>query len=678
MRLLPFVVLPVLIGAQPVEARQGAYVPGWNDARVLELVARARERRLEPLADTALGSYRAHAEGTIYFYIDPEFELEPVLMRADQVALELYWEPPNRTRQVILGQRMEKRLPIRDFHYFIDRLTVVQNGFGDEIQVGEGSDVRAVVHPLAAPGAELYDFMLADSLVLRLPGAPAPIRAYEVVVRPRYPERPAFVGSVYLDGESGALVRMSFSFTRASYVDPRNDYVRITLDHGLWRGRYWLPHEQRVVVRREMPELDLRAGTVIQASLRVTDYDFDVEFPPGLFRGPAVIMAPRAEREAYVFSRGLYDDLHESGLHAGADIAAIEARARQMLRGELLRGLPGVRPAMPDASSLLRYNRAEGARVGAGMRLRRGGGLDVRGDVGWAFGARQASGSLAAALPVSPAARVELAGWGRTLRDLEPGPASPLALNTLGALLLGDDDLDPFFVSGGRLRAELRATPRLVLSAGVRGEWHEPARLVVETAPLGGSAFRPVPALDEARQWVGEAGALVRPPTRRGMSLRGQARIEGGRFTPLGGAPAGFWRVLAESSAELASPGLERALELRLAGGMGDGGDARHRFHLGGRGTVPGHAFRGWAASHYALAEVGARQEVVRGLVAARGFAAGALLGGPDAGRSTLLGVGAGVSLLHDIVRVELARGIGDGAATTLMISVGPGLRPWL
>jgi hypothetical protein len=676
-RTLWAVAASTLLWAGPAAARQ-AESPAWNDARVLELVERGRQRRMEPLADTALRNYRAHAEGTIYFYIDPEFDADPVLMRADQVALELYWGAPDRTRQVVLGQRMEKRLPIRNFHYYIDRLTVVQNGFGDEIQVGEGLDVRNVTHPLAPAGATQYDFLLADSLVLRLPGAPAPIRAYEVVVRPRDPSGPAFVGSIYLDGASGALVRMSFSFTRSSYVDPRNDYIRITLDHGLWRGRYWLPHEQRVVVRRELPELDLQAGTVIQAWLRVLDYEFDLDLPAGFFRGPAVMLAPRVEREAFPFRRGLYDDLREMGLGVGHDMEAIEARAREVLRGEMLRGLPRVRFAMPDASTIFRFNRVEGVRLGAGMRLAAREGTDVRLEGGYAFGSEQFSGAAAVDAHVGPRARLHLGTYGRALRDVEPGPVAPMALNTLAALFTGDDHLDPFHASGGNVRADVQLRRRLVASAGARAEWHETAVLNQPRSPISGTAFRPVFPLDEGRQIAAELGVRFSAPAGRAVRSAFGVRGEAGHFRPTGAPGGSFWRIRAEASQERSSEALDRRLEIRLSGGAGGGGDQRHRFHLGGRGSVPGHDFRAFVAPRYALAEAGVHQDVVGNLIGARAFAAAALLGTNETGRGALLSVGVGVTLLHDVLRLDLARGLGSGGSTTLMLSAGPGLRPWM
>src|SRR5690606_13515300 len=132
-------------------------------------------------------------------------------------------------------------------------------------------------------GESWYDYQLVDSLTLRIPGIEGPVRVHEIRVRPRDDTQPAIVGSVFLEAATGALVRMEFTFTPAAYIDPRLDFIHVTLENGLWNGRYWLPREQRLEVRREMPELDLPFGTLIRTRMRVGDYRFNEPVPEGLF-----------------------------------------------------------------------------------------------------------------------------------------------------------------------------------------------------------------------------------------------------------------------------------------------------------------------------------------------------------------------------------------------------------
>jgi hypothetical protein len=137
-------------------------------------------------------------------------------------------------------------------------------------------------------------------------------------------DRPGFVGTVFLDLATGAIVRMNFSFTPASYVDPYLDYIRISLDNSLWLGRYWLPYRQEVEIRREIPTLDLMIGSVIQGRFDVRGYDFNVDLDDALFRGRRVTAVSPAQRAAFSFERGLFDDLEEQGIDTSPSLEAVE------------------------------------------------------------------------------------------------------------------------------------------------------------------------------------------------------------------------------------------------------------------------------------------------------------------------------------------------------------------
>ena len=81
------------------------------------------------------------------------------------------------------------------------------------------------------------------------------------------------------------------------------DYINISLDNGLWRGRCWLPNQQRVEIRRRIPQLDIPAGSVIRANMRVGQLPVQPAAARlRTLRGPAGGGAcPRAEREAFPF-----------------------------------------------------------------------------------------------------------------------------------------------------------------------------------------------------------------------------------------------------------------------------------------------------------------------------------------------------------------------------------------
>jgi hypothetical protein len=275
-----------LLAPLPALAQASTEPSAWNDTRALELIGRAQDRRSAATADTGLVNFQADARLYVYFYLDRPDTGERNLVKTDQLALDVLWAAPNRVKQRIVGWRDRKSLPT-NINYHLDHLTVVLENFGNEIRLGDGDEVRGVPHPAAGGAEAIYDYRLADSLTLQLPGTTEPLRVYELQVRPKDPQRPAFVGSVFVDRRAGDIVRMDFTFTRSSYIDRYLDHINISLDNGLWRGRFWLPNQQRVEIRRRIPVLDIPAGSVIRATMRVGNYRFNQPLPPQTFAGPA-------------------------------------------------------------------------------------------------------------------------------------------------------------------------------------------------------------------------------------------------------------------------------------------------------------------------------------------------------------------------------------------------------
>ena len=362
---------------------------------------------------------------------------------------------------------------------------MVQDDFGDRIRVGDGDEVSEVVHPLAPDAESVYDYLLADSLTLTYGGAGDEVRVYELQVRPRDTSVPGYVGSVFLDRKSAAVVRMSFTFTPSSYVDPYLDYIRISLDNALWMGRYWLPYRQEVELRREIPQLDFLAGSIIRGRFDIGPYDFNLDLPPTLFGGRSVTAAPEAERRSFPFERGLFDDLEQEGLAPTPSLEEVRAEARRIVAGKALSGLARVRFQIRSVSDVLRYDRAEGLFAGAGITLRPRTGLDLGVGAGWAFGRGRPSGWLQLATGPARVVPVFEAYWDR-MGDLGPFEATAPLVSSLGAALTGRDWLDPWFTRGARFTLRGRE-PGEGPSASVRWERHASARAV-----LDGRDFAPV------------------------------------------------------------------------------------------------------------------------------------------------------------------------------------------
>ena len=674
----------LLFNGLPAAAQQSS---DWNTPRALELVDRARVRREQPHADTALTNYRADAAGYVYFYLDRRDEEERTLVKVDQIALEVYWAAPNRTKQRIVGLRDESRLPNR-MHYHLDHLTVVQDEFGDVIRLGDGDEVRDVPHPASAAGTTIYDYRLSDSLTINLPGTRGPVRVYEIEVRPRDRGRPAFVGSLFVDRGTADIVRMTFTFTPASYVDRRLDYIHISLDNGLWDGQYWLPHEQRVEIRRQLPELDFIAGGVIKGVLRVGGYRFNEPLPENLFRGRSVVALPPAVLEQHPFEAGLYEGLAEEGLAPPPEMADLRRQAAQLIGARYLSGLPRLRPHVPGASSVFRYNRSEGLFLGGGVSyaLRDPARIELAG--GYAFGAEHAS--LRGSVTRLPIARHALRAdaYLNEPRDVGPLPATAGVLNSIAALY-GNDWTDTYFASGARLGLS-RDVSAWRIGGSLGYEAHEAPRELVDP-PFGEPAeLRPLPPIDDVNLSILHLEAERATSATRTLSLGTRVAA---RLGVAGRERADALDVVrkttetfarADASLDLRyQPGARhRSFALQLDAGIADP-DAPQQWHylLGGRGTLPGYAFRGFHGTRYALLRAEAQQEVVAPWLALRAIAAVGVTGcaeralacaAPTDGPRASAGIG--VSALYDILRLELARGLNRGGEWEFYVAVRPDL----
>jgi hypothetical protein len=623
------------------------------------------------VVDSAFQAYRAEARGYVYFFIDRPNSDARTLVKADQIALEVFWQAPNRTKQRIVGLRDQKVLPT-NIRYHLDHLTVVQDDYGDRIRLGDGDEVAAVTHPVAPRAIGMYDYRLADSLSIRYGGGQEEVRVYEVRVRPKDPAGPGFIGSVYLDRATAAIVRMSFTFTPASYVDPHLDYIRISLDNSLWEGRHWLPYRQEAELRREIPELDFLAGSIIRGRFEIGSYEFNPELTPALFLGQGVSALTREQRESFPFDRGLFDDLEEDGLAPTPTLEEIRAQARQVLTGQVLSGLRPLRLHIPSVSDVLRYNRAEGLFLGSGVHLRPGPGVLLRMDGGYAVGREKPSLLFSAQGEPAPIVPVAEAYWDE-LRAIGPLPAAAPFIGTLGAALADEDWLDPHFVRGARvtLRGERPGEgPALTL----RWEKHLSAANVLE----GG--FRPVRPVDE-----GILGAIdfALPVALPGGGL-GLMEATLGRLGDHN--LRSIWAVGRWRNQDRSAPW---RMDGEVAWGVSnEGAPIQSLFLLGGRGTLPGYDFHSFAGRAFWLTRGVITRPLFHPWLGVRAFAALGASYLPDASTVPPIwavtatdglraSVGLGVSLGWDVLRLDLGRGLRDGR-WELIFSVDPQFHPWL
>jgi hypothetical protein len=625
---------------------------GWNSARALELIGRARVRRDLPRGDSTLLNYTAKASGFVYFYLDRRDTEERTLVKVDQIALELYWKNPDRSKQRIVGLRDVSRLPNK-MRYHLDHLTVVQNGFGDVIKVGDGDEVRDVPHP-AAPGADsIYDYRLADSVTLQLGGQQAEVRVYELQVRPKRTNRSALIGSVFVDRASADIVRMTFTFTPASYVDRRLDYINISLDNGLFANRYWLPAEQSVEIRRQLPELDFAAGAVIKGRVRVANYQFNQALSDTLFLGREVSAVPPAQRQAFPFDRDIYSDVSEEGLAATPRMEELQELAKELVGQPRLSGLPSWRLYVPNASSVGRYNRTEGWYAGIGVTYTPA--PTFRTDItgGYAFGAERPELTLSVMLQRGDV------DWRATTyynqpRDVGPLQAVPGVFNTFSASIGDRDYTDLYFTRGVALRV-----------SGTRGNWRPGGMLRMEQHRRG---FAPradlgVAVVEEGNAY--EAALTLERPLGDQAGLRTGAQFSLG-YVYFDEAENGAVRFLGAFDTRYLSTDTRSNLNVRFDAGLHtEWFPAQYSFLFGGRGTLPGYQFRSLKYQGFLLTRAELAHTIAFPYVRAR-LLGNYLIGVDIAPEDDIVGLtdvaghssyGAGVGLLWDVIRVDFMKG---------------------
>jgi len=642
----------------------------WNSPQALDLVERGREARGRLATDGDLDTYRALVEGSIYFYLDPEVG-ERALIRVDQVAVEVQWRAPDQVRQRLVGERSETRLPVQDFRYYIDRITLVHYGFDDEIRIGQGRDVRGVPHPLAGipEGLPLpYDFRVIDSISLTLPGREGPLRLQTLEVRPRNPSLPGVIGTLTLEAETAHIVRMAITFTPSSYVDPRTDQISAQLDYGLWDGRYWLPNLQQIEVRREIPEIDIGVGTVIRSVLRTGNYELNAPLSESFAVLPPITSVSPQVRASYPFTQGLYEGLTRDGLaevRVETDLAVLREEAIRRIRETAPSGLSPLRFHIPRLSSVLRYSRAEGGFVGVGGSFVPGPQVRIRGQMGAAIGAREVQGAGEVGINLAPGWRGEIEGHYGTLGDLGLAPGIDGLLSSLSALTRGEDYLDPFRSSGVGGRVRFPVGDRSMAWVGLGFERMENVELAIASAPLNRDrSFRPIRQIAEGnfgRLGAGLQGAVSLPGNGRGWSevtgefLTGSAGDGGSlslgldlRWGPLSG---------------------ERDVQAVFRGFWWGGDPLPQGERLfGGRGTLPGYPYRSFSANRTVTGSLlgssdlwGQRVRLRGGLHGGWGAGEGGEAWGTEGTGGLRSSATLGVGIGWDLLRIDLARGFNGG-----------------
>lgn len=668
----------------------------WNDAVSRALVERATARRAQQLADSGLRDYSATAHGYLTFLaqVGEGFVLPPKIVKADQLALEVYWRAPNYSKQWIVGRRDTLLLPT-DIQYHHDHLGIVQNNFPDIIRLGDGDEVRDVPHPLSAPGLAAYDFALSDSLRFEIPGRT--IELYEVKVRPRDDRTPAAVGALYIARDDAQVVRMAFSFTRSALRDRQLEDVSVVLENSLVEGSFWLPRRQEIEIRRTGSWMDFPARGIIRGRWEIRDYAVNQGAAPTHSPGPEIVWAPaeRRARHRWPETRILETLPDDVRLATDDDVREVQEEARRLVRAQALARTQGTVPSARSISDLVRVNRAEGVSLGLGVRRRIGGGVDIGGEGRFGIADREPKGVLSIGWERADGVALRLRAF-REYRDAGDEAETSRARNSIAAQEFGSDWTQPFDARGAEVALHLGTRAGLRWRLGAGYEWQDSVR--VAARPARGT-YEPVIAASRL-----EGGRLTLRAERApaawwwGSELRFRGELRGGTVALRHGAVpsltgaarppdtrGSFVRLFAVATAE--RPFGASRLVLRASAGAVSADDValppQELLHAGGPTSGPGYDFHQFRAVRLATQRVEWRTPVpfasvplgrwgrVPGQATLAPYlhavwvdrAGGA--GGTVRGRSGWHpALGVGLLTFYDLLRFDVARGTRDGRWT--------------
>jgi hypothetical protein len=437
-------------------------------------------------------------------------------------AARIFWDRDYDQIEQILASSMEAPGPaeVTSDDFFVssgfdpggDRLIF---GFGDW-EADTEEDEFYIVHPLGSEAADAYRYEAGDTLVLTLPDA-RELRAVELRIIPIRSSPNYVTGTLWIEPESGALVRAAYRLARQldvirdipdfaaeeeegnfrfvpGFLKPWTfDLTLVTVDYTLWDFRVWLPRAMRL-------EGQVRAGVIkapasFDIAYRMESVVTEEDLAAGALESPfgpieEVEFETREEALAFIAERLSEDEGIEFEVVGDALVpvdreflregpylpAPIWEDAPGFLSEDDLSELEGMLDGLPrpEVASLpfrsgwglsrpetLRYNRVEALSAGVGTDGRIGspfGPLDVEASALFGVADLQPKARLELTR-ASFSSTVSLAGY-RDLQAVDHGERFLGLGNSLNAFLWGRDDGEYFLAWGGELRIAPPETDR--------------------------------------------------------------------------------------------------------------------------------------------------------------------------------------------------------------------------
>lgn len=697
--------LGAMLGGGAALAAQTVDSSTYADARTREVVSLARARHV--LADSTVLSYTARVTTRIEASAGKSRFARAFPLIAHETAARIAWSLPNDLQVHLLGVRVASPFSGVRPDVWLDRPWFIPRSPDDTVRL-MGVPSTAALHPLADGAEQWYRYRIVDSLLMAIPGRT--IRAIGVRVEPKRPGPSLMAGEMWIDAESGDLVRLMVTFV-GEYVWSEPDsgtavdsaearkrsrkaehYLTVNADlqYALIEGRYWMPSRQLLAVTLDIPWL---GGANFPMRALTTFSDYDVNGANAVaFELPVDSGAHRRRRcgtsDSLVADSAMHgsdwDRCERAGFaHAGrwnggqwevdappldtlrayhwatpltltfdaADAAYVRATVGDLAR--LDESLPDAWMGRETAglrwrrlADLVRFNRVQGLSVGLGYQVRPG--PDFTTLQGTVrFGLSDHRPTGALAwIRDAPSGHLEITGF-REYREFEPWSEGASLANSINALFAGHDDADYLLASGGAVSY----TPYV-------GALHE----VTFLAGIEHQATVKTTTGSRLNDWLGGSGVLgpnpsVTPGNFARLAVEPHARL--GALDVRPGAEALFNDSLHAArvwlATQLSMTVAGRRAVLRVKGGavLGDS-LPQMRYGVGGPesvrgydyGTEVGHSF--WSAQlDVPLTRGWLATPVVFGDV-----------GGTFSDGDPLVGAGAGLSFLNGWFRLDVSKGL--------------------
>ena len=250
---------------------QGTDTATFADAATRELVLRASARH--HAQDSSVTDYRARIKFRLTFSLDRRRWGSPPPWGAEEQEGRVAWQLPNDLQVDILGQRARTRDARGTVFSAFDEPWFVPRRLSDSVRVfGNDFPERASLHPLASDGPSWYRYAMGEVLTLTT-AAGRQIRIVPVTVAPKRQGPALLAGQLWLDMETGEVVRFAFRYLGTDlWVTPESEAPKdsanarkanqlanriLTLDadleYALQDGRHWMPYRQVLVGRVQLP-----------------------------------------------------------------------------------------------------------------------------------------------------------------------------------------------------------------------------------------------------------------------------------------------------------------------------------------------------------------------------------------------------------------------------------------